>query len=242
MLHFLKALYEQFRAYFLVIFYVSYRLLPSFKKKAISEGLNYLLITVPGAGGFTAQFAMIVKKLTGKYPSLEILPYKPRKGMTCEQEASVLAELIKKDKARFTHIILLGHSRGGLLANEALKLLCESDDMTLITLATPWHGAIMAERITKLKRFKYGNNIVKFFSWFIGTPIESCTYSYEPFSEQQGKIYPIGARYDLVVGAGSRQSPLQDSISLIPTTHLGIPFHPRTVEMVLDIIQYISSN
>lgn len=176
MFHFFKALYEQLRAYFLVIFYVIYRLLPSFKSKAAAGDLRYLLITVPGAGGFNAQFAMIVKKLLAKYPSLKILPYKPRKGMMCEKEAYVLAELISKEQSEFTHVILLGHSRGGLLANEALKLLPKSDNMTLITLATPWHGAIMAERITRLKGFTYGNNIVRFFSWCVGTPIESCTY------------------------------------------------------------------
>lgn len=241
MFHFLKALYEQFRAYFLVIFYVCYRLLPPFKKRSDADDLNYLLITIPGAGGFNAQFGMIVKKLTTKYPSLKVLPYKPRKAMTCEQEAHVLAEVITQEKAKFTHIILLGHSRGGLLANEALKLVLDSENMTLITLATPWHGAIMAQRIARLKRFTYGYNIVKFFSWLLGTPIESCTYSYEPFSDQQGRIYPIGARYDLIVGAGARQSPSEELISLIPTTHLGIPFHRETVEMVLDIIQYISS-
>lgn len=241
MFHVLTALYEQLRAYLLIIFYLLCRQLPHWLSLTQEEPpTSVLLLTIPGAGGFNAQFGRIVTQLKRAHPFLKIQPYKPQKGLTCEKEALVLAHIIEKEQKNFGHIILLGHSRGGLLANEAVKNLAQGDNITLITLATPWHGAIMAERVITLKRFWFGNKIVNFISWILGTPIESCSYRYEPFTDEKDKIYPIAARYDLIVGSTTRQSPSEDLLALIPTTHLGIPFHYKTVTIVLDIIQYIT--
>jgi hypothetical protein len=242
LIRFSQAIYEQLKAYILILFYIIRRRIHSLcykKRPPSSVRASFLVITIPGAGGFDAQFGAIVKKVLVQNLPLKVLAYKPRRGMMCEQEATILANILLREQKKYEHIILIAHSRGGLLANEALKLLSCSENITLITLATPWHGAIMAERVMRLQRFKNGHRMIAALSWMLGTPVESCTYSYEPYTTEKAKIYPIAARYDLIVGSSTRQKPAEELMALIPTTHLGIPFHHKTVQLVLDIIQHI---
>lgn len=237
-----QAVYEQLKAYTFLGFYVSCRRFPAFRQATSGQkGAPMLLLLIPGAGGVEAQFSWIVRRLLVAHPDLKVEAYKPVRGMACDQESLLLATQLLHYQQQYAHIVLLGHSRGGLLANEALKYLTGNEALTLVTLATPWHGAMAAEKMCSLKRFRPGKSFVRSVEWVVGTHLDHLTQSYWPYSNKPGKIYPIVAKYDVIVGGIHRQSPIAQVTAIVPSTHLGIPFHPKTLEAILGIMKNLKA-
>jgi pimeloyl-ACP methyl ester carboxylesterase len=145
----------------------------------------------------------------------------------------------------YKEIIVIGHSRGGIIGYKALEDMDPQQlglRYKLITLAAPIHGSELAEKFRyALEQKSYlwvpVQLFLKFIFWVLKT-----RYVYNdllvdviPKDKEDSFVYHVEANYDLISGSLDKQH-IKDTTqrTIINSSHPGLLFSKKAIKTVAD--------
>ena len=221
------------------------------------------VIFVHGLFGTSHQFIDIKESLKQDNPDMRYYYYSYDHGNSLEEDSKKFREYLSElDEDKIDLFIIVAHSRGGVLSYDSIMQVGETlaQKMRLITLASPFQGAELADLIhSQLKEekvvFKPIRDLLSFIvSYFKTEKIFSelntrhsltKSHSYridEKAKRLQDHLYHLIAEYDVVVGNHLKQQTHDKFIAeivTIPCSHAGILYSRGSLEAINNLVQKI---
>jgi len=205
---------------------------------------NRLIILLTGLGAPKSQFMRLFNTLQSTILKSDdlIVIFKPKFGQTLNEDIIDLEKfIITLGLSSINSCILIGHSRGGLLAYEFLKKHNHYfNKSSIITLSTPWRSISLQEGWKGLRGSPF---FIKTFNKIGSFIVHKADITKELLNEtswnnnQNINLLCLAGKYDPIVGDPAVQAPRNIKPYIIPASHLSLPTEQVAINQICDFVK-----